>query len=74
MRTDAEVRIQGIRALVDALGTVEAERFITLVLREPFDYTNWQKSLWVGQSVEEISRAAMELRTAPPNTKIEPTR
>jgi hypothetical protein len=53
---------------------VEAERFITLVLREPFDYTNWQKSLWVGQSVEEISRAAMELRTAPPNTKIEPTR
>jgi hypothetical protein len=74
MRTDTEVRIEGIRALVDALGTVEAERFITLVLREPFDYTNWQKSLWPGQSVEEISQAAMQLRSAPPNKKMEPTR
>ncbi len=30
MSTDTEVRIRGLRALVDALGTVEAERFITL--------------------------------------------
>jgi hypothetical protein len=37
MSTDTEVRIRGLRALVDALGTVEAERFITLILREPFD-------------------------------------
>ena len=63
MKTDTEVRVQGIRALVDALGTVEAERFITLVLREPLDYTKWQKDLWPDQSVEEISRAAMRLRT-----------
>lgn len=74
MRTDTEVRIRGLRALVDALGTVEAERFITLVLREPFDYTSWQRHLWPGQSVEEISRAAMELRSAPPNKRMEPTR
>jgi hypothetical protein len=74
MRTDTEVRIRGLRALVDALGTVEAERFISLVLREPFDYTNWQRHLWAGQSVEEISQAAMELRSAPPNQRVEPTR
>jgi len=55
MRTDTEVRIRGLRALVEALGTVEAERFVTLMLREPFDYTSWQKHLWAGKSVNEIS-------------------
>jgi len=45
MNTDTEVRIRGLRALVEALGTVEAERFITLILREPFDYTQWQRHL-----------------------------
>ncbi len=74
MRTDTEVRIRGLRALVDALGTVEAERFITLILREPFDYTGWQRHLWAGKRVDEISKAAMELRSASPNNRMEPTR
>ena len=74
MRTDTEVRIHGLRALVEALGTVEAERFITLILREPFDYTKWQRHLWADKSVEEISKAAMELRHTSPNKGMEPTR
>ena len=59
MNTDTEVRIRGLRALVEALGTVEAERFITLILREPFDYTQWQRQLWTDRSVDELSKAAM---------------
>jgi len=74
MRTDTEVRIHGLRALVDALGTVEAERFITLMLREPFDYTKWQRHLWTDKSVEEISKVAMELRSTSPNRGTEQTR
>lgn len=35
--------IEGIQALVDALERVEAERFISLMLCEPFDYTQWRK-------------------------------
>jgi len=73
MRTDTEVRIRGLRAQVDALGAVEAERFVTLMLREPFDYTSWQRHLWAGKSVGEISKAAMELRSASPNKGVEPT-
>jgi len=73
MTTDTEVRIRGLRALVDALGAVEAERFVTLMLREPFDYTSWQGHLWAGKSVGEISKAAMELRSAAPNKGVEPT-
>ena len=67
MSTDTELRIRGLRALVEALGPVEAERFITLMLREPFDYTSWQRQLWVEKSVDELSNAAMEWRRAAPN-------
>ena len=64
MKTETELRQDGLRALLDALGPVEAERFITLILREPFDYTNWQKQLWADMTVDEISGAAMKLRSA----------
>ena len=73
MSTDTEVRIRGLRALVEALGTVEAERFITLILREPFDYTQWQRQLWTEKSVDELSQAAMAMRSASPNKGMEPT-
>ncbi len=72
MKTDTEVRLDGLRALVDALGTVEAERFISLMLREPFDYTTWQRHLWAEKSVREISKAAMDLRTSSPTKKSQP--
>jgi hypothetical protein len=62
MSTDAELRISGLRALVEALGPVDAERFITLMLREPFDYTRWRQQLWSDKTVEELSEAAMQLR------------
>jgi hypothetical protein len=60
--TDTEVRIKGMEALITALGEVHAERFITLMMREPFNYTEWQKSLWDDKTVEEISSMAMERR------------
>lgn len=64
MATDTEIKIAGFRALVAALGEVQAEKFIALVQREPFDYTQWQRTIWPDRSVEEISRAAMEHRRA----------
>jgi hypothetical protein len=59
MITDTEVKMKGIKALTESLGSVDAERFITLIQREPFDYTKWQRTLWEGQSVADISRNAM---------------
>jgi hypothetical protein len=56
------LKIKGIDTLTIAPGEVEAERFITLILREPFDYTKWQKHLWEDRSVENISKAAMQHR------------
>ena len=62
MITDTEIKIIGIKALTEVLGEVNAEKFISLIMREPFDYTKWQRQLWEGRSVEDISRSAMALR------------
>ena len=62
MITDEQLKIEGLKALTEALGEVQAEKFIALIMRSPFDYTKWQKKLWTERSVEDISDAAMELR------------
>ena len=62
MITDTELRIEGMNALLNALGEVQAERSMTLIIREPFDYTKWQRTPWQDRSVRDISQAAMEYR------------
>ena len=62
MITDEQLKIEGLKALTEALGAVQAEKFIALIMRSPFDYTKWQKKLWTERSVEDISDAAMALR------------
>jgi hypothetical protein len=60
MKTDAVIRSEGMRVLSERLGILEAERFISLILREPFDYTEWQRNLYDGLSVEDLSAQAMQ--------------
>ncbi len=62
MITDEQLKVEGLKALTEALGDVQAEKFIALVMRSRFDYTKWQRKLWGEKSVEEISDAAMKLR------------
>ena len=62
MITDTEIKIKGLEALIKTLGEVEAERFISLIMREPFDYMKWQRTLWADKSVVELSAAAMQQR------------
>lgn len=62
MLTDTEIKSKGIQVLSEYLGDVEAERFITLIQREPFDYTKWRQDLDENLSINEISRNAMMLR------------
>jgi len=52
--TDTVLKCKGMETLTKNLGIVEAERFITLILREPFDYTQWQKDLYCDVSPEEL--------------------
>jgi hypothetical protein len=66
MRTEAEIRREGMHALLKTLGDVDAERFMTLILKEPFDYTQWQSELWADESVASISEKAKALREEHP--------
>ena len=62
MRTDTIIRNEGTQILMDKLGLVEAERFIMLIQKEPFDYTQWQENLFENMSIEEIAQKAADYR------------
>jgi hypothetical protein len=63
MKTDTIIRNEGMEILAKNLGMIEAERFIMLIQREPFDYTKWQENLFENMTIEEISKNASEYRT-----------
>ena len=68
MRTDVLIRHDGFKVLFSQLDPVEAERVISLLRRDSFDYTEWRKGLWEDLSVKELSEAAAR-RWAEKNTK-----
>lgn len=63
MISDTLIKSNGLRILAENLGTVETERFITLILREPFDYTLWQRDLYKNLSVKELYSRIKECET-----------
>jgi len=55
MTNSAVLLDRGFKCLNNELGILDAERFVALILREPFDYTEWRKDhLFVGKSIDEI--------------------
>ena len=62
MKTDIELRSDGMKLLRSQLGLVESERFLTLMLREPFDYTKWRQEQWSDSSVAILAEKSRHLR------------
>jgi len=60
MYEEMNLRNEGMKVLINNLGPVEAERFISIIIREPFDYTEWQRDLFNNMSVKELSNNAMQ--------------
>lgn len=58
MKSDQEILNEGVRTLFDSMDVIDAERFIMLLKRDHFDYTEWQRSLWSDETVESLSRNA----------------
>jgi hypothetical protein len=50
----------GINCLIERLGIIETEIFISQIIREPFDYTKWQREHYSGMSVSELNKKAVE--------------
>jgi len=60
MYNTAAIMNDGINCLVERLGIIETEIFISQIIREPLDYTKWQKEHYAGMSVSELNRKAVE--------------
>jgi hypothetical protein len=60
MNSDLMILSEGMNALKEKLGIVDAEKFITLIKRDQANYTEWRRSLWVNKSVDEIFDAAQK--------------
>ena len=64
MTGDTVLKYEGMKVLAEQLGVVEAERFIALIRREPFDYTEWQRNLFGDMSLDEFLKNADEYSKA----------
>ncbi len=58
MTSTAEIMNRGMKCLTEQMGIVEAEQFISVIIREKFDYTKWQRDYFDTKSPEEISAEA----------------
>ena len=52
--TDNELSVKCMNVLVDAVGPVDAERFVSMVTNAGFDYTEWQRGLFEGETVDSL--------------------
>jgi len=60
MNTTATIMNDGMNCLVERLGIIETEIFISQLIREPFDYTKWQREHYANISVSELNKSAIE--------------
>ena len=59
MANDIEILNKGINNLLEKMGVIETERFISVVNREKLDYTEWQRQRFDNMSSDEFNEAAV---------------
>ncbi len=62
----AEIMDIGISCLIEKLGTIETERFISVLLREKSDYTKWRQRYFADVSSDKFHNAAVAYGKANP--------
>jgi hypothetical protein len=61
MRNTSEIMNEGVNCLLEKLGSLETEVFISNLLREPFDYTKWRReNLYEDLSLHELNQKAVQ--------------
>lgn len=63
MNTEAEIRIKGMKALMGALGLVDAERFMAATSRDRFNDTEWRRLGLPDMGLQELAAAANQMST-----------
>ncbi len=60
MDSTVELMDIGMKCLVERLGLVEAERFISIIIRERGDYTKWRQRYFEDISSDNFHEAAIQ--------------
>ena len=60
MKTSVDIMEAGFACLVENLGVVDAERFVSMIKRENFDYTIWRREYFDKLDLDQISIEAKE--------------
>ena len=68
MKSTNMIMSDGINCLIKNLGVVETEVFISNLIREPSDYTEWRKNQFDDLSLEELNAQAVEYNLKNNNT------
>jgi hypothetical protein len=66
MRSTAVIKKEGMDCLVKTLGVLETEVFISSLIRDRFDYTEWQRGYFEKYSLEEFLGKAAEFDKTQP--------
>ena len=61
MKTETEIRLEGMQALINALGLVDAEQFLATVSRDKLNYTEWRRNGLPNLSIDMIAKYSNEL-------------
>jgi len=64
--TTAEVMAKGMNCLVENLGIIDAERFISNLLKEQSDYTEWRRKYFANIDLETFLNDAAAYSKAHP--------
>ena len=59
MSNNIEIMNKGIECLLEKLGIVETEQFISVIIREQFDYTKWQREKFDNIDADTFNSAAV---------------
>ncbi|MBQ9566399.1 MAG: hypothetical protein IJU98_12515 [Synergistaceae bacterium] len=59
VNSTADIMSRGMRCLMQGLGLIEAEQFISVIIREKFDYTQWQREYFDAIPDEVLMAAAV---------------
>jgi len=66
MRSTSVIKKEGLECLIKTLGDLETEVFISSLIREGFDYTEWQRSYFERFSLDDFLGKAAEFDKAQP--------
>ena len=53
MESMTEIMNKGMKCLTQHLGSIEAEQFISIIIREKFDYTKWQREYFDAKTPDQ---------------------